>query len=57
MESFVLYGAYRVAKACVYEKPNAQVNRQKCGAFLSVLNLQLGFQAPRCDAHCAKETG
>jgi hypothetical protein len=25
------------------EKPNAQVNRQKCEAFLSVLNLQLGW--------------
>jgi hypothetical protein len=24
-------------------EPNAQVNRQKCGAFLSVLNLQLGW--------------
>jgi hypothetical protein len=24
------------------ERPNAQVNRQKCGAFLSALNLQLG---------------
>jgi hypothetical protein len=28
---------------CVCEKPNAQVNRQKCEAFLSVLNLQLGW--------------
>jgi len=25
-------------------RPNAQVNRQKCEAFLSVLNLQLGRQ-------------
>jgi hypothetical protein len=25
------------------EKPNAQVNRQKCEAFLSALNLQLGW--------------
>ena len=25
------------------QKANAQVNRQKCGAFLSVLNLQLGW--------------
>jgi hypothetical protein len=25
------------------KEPNAQVNRQKCGAFLSVLNLQLGW--------------
>jgi hypothetical protein len=25
------------------KKPNAQVNRQKCEAFLSVLNLQLGW--------------
>jgi hypothetical protein len=40
----------------LHEKPNAQVNRQKCGAFLSALNLQLGFQASRGDAHCAKET-
>jgi len=30
--------------ACrLHEKPNAQVNRQKCEAFLSVLNLQLGW--------------
>jgi len=26
-----------------FEKPNAQVNRQKCGAFLSALNLQLAW--------------
>jgi hypothetical protein len=26
-------------------RPNAQVNRQKCGAFLSALNLQLGWCA------------
>ena len=25
------------------ERPNAKVNRQKCGAFLSALNLQLGW--------------
>jgi hypothetical protein len=25
------------------ERPNAQVNRQKCEAFLSALNLQLGL--------------
>ena len=25
------------------KRANAQVNRQKCGAFLSVLNLQLGW--------------
>jgi hypothetical protein len=27
------------------KRPNAQVNRQKCEAFLSVLNLQLGCGA------------
>jgi hypothetical protein len=32
---------------CDYWKPNAQVNRQKCGAFLSVLNLQLGWRQVR----------
>jgi len=29
----------------VLKKPNAQVNRQKCEAFLSALNLQLGWCA------------
>jgi hypothetical protein len=32
----ILYSAY-------FARPNAQVNRQKCEAFLSALNLQLGF--------------
>jgi len=27
----------------LHEKPNAKVNRQKCEAFLSALNRQLGF--------------
>jgi hypothetical protein len=47
--------AYDANRCCVYRKddlsnelqdstrPNAQVNRQKCEAFLSVLNLQLGW--------------
>ena len=47
----------------VLEKPNAQVNRQKCGAFLSALNRQLGsgadvhdvatFASPLCCFNCA----
>jgi hypothetical protein len=37
--------SHRMAMARVGEKPNAQVNRQKCGAFLSALNLQLGLAA------------
>jgi len=38
------------------KKANAQVNRRQCEALTSELNLQLGFHASRCDAHCAKET-
>jgi hypothetical protein len=32
-----------VEMACVYEKPNAKVNRRQCGALTSVLNDQLAI--------------
>jgi hypothetical protein len=37
-----------VSPASLQEEPNAQVNRQKCGAFLSALNLQLDLTRGLC---------
>jgi hypothetical protein len=36
-------GPWNGQPSVLLERPNAQVNRQKCEAFLSVLNLQLGI--------------
>jgi hypothetical protein len=36
-------GGRQMIDANASKKPNAQVNRQKCEAFLSALNLQLGW--------------
>jgi hypothetical protein len=48
MRRRIYWGPYRMAIACVCEKPNAQVNRQKCEAFLSALNRQLALATDAC---------